>query len=142
MTSSLSLYMLSDEEFLAIVKDNLDAEGWVTTLELADAIGLPPDDEYRLSPVGSRCSWMARYGVISRDTEKPRPARWTLTGRGIVILEAAFSPTEQKVLDGLKGEKLWRLARTVTSQYSGADDVTANMVRRSFGRASYQRRYR
>jgi hypothetical protein len=136
------LYSFSDEEFLAVVKDNLDTEGWVTSSEIADAIGVPLDAENRLQGIGQRLGWMTSYGVLRKDTEQKTPGRWTLTGRGIVILEATFSKAFENQLQGLKGEALWRLARTVTDQYGNADDVSASMVRRSFQRANYRRRHR
>jgi len=132
---SFDLYAFSDEELLHLVKDNLDSEGWVTSAELADAIGIPDDEENRLNGIGIRLGWMQRYGVIRKDTEKPHPTRWTLTGRGIVVLEATFSKTLDEQLKGLKGEALWRLAREVTGRYGLADDVSASLVRRSFLRA-------
>jgi hypothetical protein len=140
---SLDLYAFSDEELLAIVRDNLDSSGWVTSGELADAIGIDPDAETRNNAVGIRLAWMARFGVIRKNTpgdNLPGPqARWTITGRGIVILEATFSKSLEKELEGLKGEALWRLARTVTSRYGAADNESAVMVRRSFQRAHKQR---
>jgi hypothetical protein len=132
---SLDLYAFSDEELLALVKDNLDSEGWVTSAELADAIGLDPDAETRNNAVGIRLAWMARYGVVRRDDEHSGLARWTLTGRGIVILEATFNKALENELGKLKGDALWRLTREITGRYGDADQVSANMVRRSFQRA-------
>ena len=138
---SFDLYAFSDEELLALVKDNLDSEGWLTSAELADAIGIPEDEENRLSGIGIRLGWMARYGVIRKDTEKKFPARWTLTGRGIVILEAVFTSDQEAALKKLKGEQLWRLAGNVADRYTAADDVSAVMVRRTFQRAYRRRRF-
>jgi len=136
------LYAFSDEELLALVKDNLDEEGWVTSLDLADAIGVPEDEENRLAGIGVRLGWMQRYGVVRKNTEPPlNPGRYTITGRGIVILEATFSKNLETQLRGLKGEALWRLAREVTGRYGAADDVSASLVRRSFLRAERRRRY-
>jgi hypothetical protein len=139
---SFDLYAFSDEELLALVKDNLDTEGWVTSAELADAIGIPDDEDNRLNGIGIRLGWMGRYGVVRKDTEKKVPARWTITGRGIVILEATFSKSLEDQLAGLKGEALWRLSQTISARYSDADDVSAVLVRRSFQRAYHQRRFR
>jgi hypothetical protein len=138
----LDLYAFSDEELLALVKDNLDADGWVSSLELADAIGLDPEDSARVLVVGQRLSWMNRYGVVRKNSEPPlHPVRWTLSGRGIVILEATFSRSLEQQLGALKGEHVWRLARAVSDRYSQADEASANMVRRSFQRAQHRRRY-
>ena len=133
---SFDLYAFSDEELLHLVKDNLDTEGWVTSAELADAIGIPADEENRLSGIGIRLGWMQRYEVIRKNTEPPLlPTRWTLTGRGIVVLDATFSKALDEQLHGLKGEALWRLAREVTGRYVETDNVSASLVRRSFLRA-------
>jgi len=136
------LYAFSDEELLALIKDNLNEEGWVTSLELADAMGIPDEEPNRLSGIGVRLGWMQRFGAIRKDDKPPLvPGRYTLTGRGIVILEATFSKGLEAQLAGLKGEALWRLARSVSDRYSSADDVSAVMVRRSFQRAYHRRRF-
>jgi len=136
------LYAFSDEELLALVRDNLDEEGWVTSSDLADAIGVPDDEEQRLAGIGIRLGWMVRYGVIRKNDKPPLlPSRYTITGRGIVILDAAFSKDLETQLRGLKGEALWRLAREVTGRYGRADDVSASLVRRSFLRADRRRRH-
>src|SRR5215469_5947083 len=123
---SFDLYAFSDEELLALVKDNLDEEGWVTSLELADAIGVPDDEPNRLSGIGVRLGWMQKFGAIRKDDRPPLvPSRYTLTGRGIVILEATFSKGLETQLANLKGDALWRLARTVTERYGETDDVSA-----------------
>ena len=138
----LDLYAFSDEELLALVKDNLDGDGWVSSRELADAIGLDPESAERNYVVGQRLSWMVRYGVVAKNSEPPvHPARWTLTGRGIVILEATFTKGFEEELKKLKGDHVWRLARAVSERYSSADEASANMVRRSFQRAQRRRRY-
>ena len=139
---SFDLYAFSDEELLALVKDNLNEEGWVTSLDLADAMGIPDDEPNRLSGIGVRLGWMQKFGAIRKDDKPPLvPSRYTITGRGIVILEATFSKDLDVQLAGLKGEALWRLARTVTDRYGAADDVSAVMVRRSFQRAYHRRRF-
>jgi hypothetical protein len=138
---SFDLYAFSDEELLALVKDNLDEEGWVTSAELADAIGIPDDETNRLAGIGVRLGWMQRYGVVRKDDEKKVPSRYTITGRGIVVLEATFSKALDDQLNGLRGEALWRLARTVSDRYAQADDVSAVLVRRSMQRAYKRRRY-
>ena len=140
----LDLYAFSDEELLALVKDSLDGEGWVTSTELADAIGLDPESTERNYVVSQRLSWMVRYGVVRRNgpEEPPHyPARWTLTGRGIVILEATFTKGFETELGKLKGDQVWRLARAVSERYSSADEASAHMVRRSFQRAQRSRRH-
>src|SRR5215475_12485422 len=126
---SFDLYAFSDEELLHLVKDHLDAEGWVTSSDLADAIGVPEDEENRLSGIGIRLGWMVRYGVIRKNEQPPlHPARYTITGRGIVILEAAFSKNLESQLRGLKGEALWRLAREVSGRVERADEISATLV--------------
>jgi len=133
---SFDLYAFSDEELLHLVKDNLDSGGWVNSAELADAIGIPEEEENRLAGIGIRLAWMQRYGVIRKNSEPPLlPTRWTLTGRGIVVLDATFTKTLDEQLRGLKGEALWRLAREVTGRYGQTDEVSASLVRRSFLRA-------
>jgi len=80
--------------------------------------------------------------VLRKDDKPPLlPSRFTITGRGIVILDAAFSKNLESQLRGLKGEALWRLAREVTGRYGAADDVSASLVRRSFMRAERRRRH-
>ena len=138
---SLSLHAFSDEELLAIVEERGDKDGWVTTAELSSSIGIPVEEG--LSAAGIRLSWMARYGVVERDPDRRVETRWRLTKRGTEILAAKFSPAFSRQLGvAVDGDSLWLLARAVSDRYDAIDDVSANLVRRSFTRAQRRRRYR
>jgi hypothetical protein len=136
----MSLHAFSDEELLAIIQERGDKDGWVTTAELSSSIGIPVEEG--LSATGVRLGWMARYGVVLRDSDRRAETRWRLTKRGTQVVNASFTKSMETSLNGLGQDALWRLARAVTDRYGGADDVSANLVRRSFLRAERRRRYR
>ena len=137
---SLSLHAFSDEELLAIIQERADKDGWVSTAELSSQVGVPAEEGSRAA--GVRLAWMARYGVVERDPGRRHETRWRLTKRGTQVVNASFTKSLETSLSGLGQDALWRLARAVTDRYGTSDDVSANLVRRSFLRAERRRRFR
>jgi len=132
-----NLYAFSDEELLAVMHDNLDSDGLISSAEIADVIGIP-DENNRLQGIGIRLGWMVRYGVVGKQPDSI-PTRWTITERGRALVEARFSKNLEGQLQKLPPEQLWGLAQHVFSRYGQADNVSAALVRRSFQRAHYRR---
>ena len=135
--ASLRLADFLDEEFLALVADLADYEGWVSTHQIAEAIPIDTRN------VGSRLSWMKRYGVVERDPRPGSPTRghWRLTEAGKAMVEARFSQTQEKTLAGVKDEQLWRLTSIVANRYEGVSEATANLIRRRFTASQTRRKY-
>jgi len=138
MPASLRLVDFLDEEFLALVVDNADHEGWASSQMIAESIGISTRN------VGSRLSWMRRYGVVERDTSPGSTTQgfWRLTERGEALVKARFSKGQQTALSSLRDEQLWELATQLSERYETVDDVTANLVRRRFSASAQRRRYR
>lgn len=139
----LALYDFSDDEFLAIIRDNcVTPDGWVSTADLVTSIGLESPNPS--SNVGVRLGWMRRFGVVERDVEVGSATRgqWRLTARGEAIVEARFTPNQEGLVGELKSEQMWKLARVVSDRYVNADDALANLVRRQFVLGTYRRRFR
>lgn len=80
--TSLKLTEFEDIEFLARLEDLADEDGYTSTQVLADGLNL--DVEYPARNVGSRLSWMRRYGVVEKDPERAQFWRLTLVGSELV----------------------------------------------------------
>lgn len=137
----LTLYDFSDAEFLAIIQDQGNPpEGWVTSLQVAEAIGLQTENP--TNNVGVRMGWMASYGVVQKKDLKKGPSEWRLSDRGRLIVEARFSYGETTLIDGIKDEQLWKLTQKLSDRYVASDAALANLVRREFNLGTYRRRRR
>ena len=140
MPDSLRLVDFLDEEFLALVVDNADYEGWASSKMIAEAI---LSEEITTRNVGSRLAWMKKYGVVERDTRPGRTYRhWRLTSAGEALVRARFTKRQTDALHTVSDEQLWRLTAELSDRYEVVDDTTANLVRRRFSAAAQRRRYR
>lgn len=134
--ASLKLADFLDEEFLALLDDLGDHEGWVSSHTIAEAIPI------EVRNVGSRLSWMRRYGVVERDTRPGSPTRneWRLTQVGVQLVNARFTKSQQTTISSVKDEQLWGLARELSVRYERVDSAAANLIRRRFTASQIKRR--
>ena len=116
-----SLYEFRDLDLM----HRIDAEERITTAELAEAIGLGADHN---ANVGSRLSWMRRYGMIKRDKD----GLWYLSGGGDRILQARLRAAAVQELQALPDEAMVETMASVVSRYRFFDQTTAAMLRREF----------
>ena len=138
MPRSLRLVDFLDEEFLALVVDNADYEGWASSQMIAESV---TSEEITTRNVGSRLAWLKRYGVVERDTRPGSRTRgfWRLTQVGEQLVHARFTKGQQTALSSVREEQLWQLAAELGTRYEAANQATAHLVRRRF-QASRQRR--
>ena len=135
MPDSLKLVDFLDEEFLALVVDNADYEGWASSQTIAESIQISTKN------VGSRLSWMRRYGAVERDTRPGSRTQgfWRLTQRGEALVHARFSKGQQTAISSVRDEQLLTLMAELSDRYEAVDGVTANLVRRRFSAAAQRR---
>ena len=124
--SSLSLMDFSDRELLNVILDHEDANGYVTSEQLLEGIGL--NHKHAKSCVGIRLAWMRRYGVVDRHEKRG----WTLTSVGRKIALGALSDDEKKVLRNLTSEQLMEATRVLTGRYSRVGATASTMMRRAW----------
>lgn len=136
MPRSLRLADFSDEEVLALLVDLADNEGWVSSETYAESVQLP------IQNVGSRLSWLRRWGVVERDARPGVPTRgfWRLTEMGEAVVQARFSKSQQNAFSSLSDPQLLRAMESLAGQYEAASFSVANLVRRRFLYSTYRRK--
>lgn len=141
MPASLKLSDFLDEEFLALIVDQANYEGWVSSRVLAESID-PEGQTITTRNVGSRLSWLKRYGVVERDPRPGSPTRnqWRLTDVGEEMIKARFSKQQATVIEKLRDEQLWALSQQLSSRYEYVGPTAANLIRRRFSASISRRR--
>lgn len=129
---SARLQMFSDREFLQIVSELADEEGWADAEEIAKRI-FPSEmrTERRLNAVQAvsiRMSWMKRFGVIEQGGVK----QWGLTEKGEAFARGKFSDALAKRIEGIAEDQLLELTNIVSSRLRSGDPVAVKMMRREW----------
>jgi len=115
----LTLMDLSDREFLNVVMDVADGDGWADSQDVADQLDL--NDRRSAS---SRLSWMRRYEAVEREHErdesgrllyvgdKPKyTQRWRLTELGLAMATGKLTKAQESALEKMNDGALLLTAR-------------------------------
>jgi hypothetical protein len=121
-----TLYDFRDLDLMMRIAD--EAEKRITSKDLAEAIGLDPEDGGTQS-VGIRLSWMKRYGFVQFDAARHD---WTLSAGGRRITEAHLRAAQVKAIENVPDEAMVEVMSHVTSRYRLGDPVIAQLLRREF----------
>jgi hypothetical protein len=135
---SLTIEDFSDVELLALVNEHADSDGYVMTEEMVLVIGL--DVENARQCVGSRFSWLTRYGAMEKDPDET--GRWRLSAVGRAMVRANLTAAEKRMLENLADDKLLSLARGVTNKYRSTGATGAQLMRREWQYGTSKRRFR
>jgi hypothetical protein len=135
---SLRIEDFSDVELLALVNDHADSDGYVKTEEMVLIVGL--DVENARQCVGSRFSWLARYGAMEKNPDEV--GSWRLSAVGLAMVKGNLSASEKRTLENLADEKLLSLARGVTNRYRSTGATGAQLMRREWQYGTSKRRFR
>lgn len=141
----------SDRELLLILADVRDEEGWASSQEVANRLGMSLDHPRRSVQV--RFSWLVRYGVLEREhlrdtggqlmyTRGGKPKygqRWRLTEAGEVVALGRLPVRRQELLDALPEGQLVVAVRSL-AQRSRQDPVAERMVSREWRYSMSSRR--
>lgn len=131
---SARLEAFSDREFLSLVVENADVDGWADTRELAGII-FPAamnngHSRNAISAVSVRLGWMRRFGVVSK---KPKAElRWGLTPTGHSFVLGSLNNKLTDSLSELSDDKLLELQHQINLRYRRADPLAQHMIRREF----------
>lgn len=125
MTRHLTLYDFRDLDLMLAFAEAANDEGKLSTEDLGSTLGFDED----LKSVGSRMSWMRRYGVFDFD-EKAR--LWRMTSGGERVLAARKQASHLRALEKVPDEALIDAMAHVTSRYMHGDALTATLLRREF----------
>jgi len=125
MPDHATLYDFRDLDLMLKLEDEADDEGWVDTEHLARALGFEDD----LKPIGSRFSWMKRYGMVERDDKRKL---WRLTPAGLRVVEAKIRTATSTQIEALEDEAFVDVMAKVGQRYRHGSPMIAHMLRREF----------
>jgi Mn-dependent DtxR family transcriptional regulator len=120
----LTLLDLSDREFLLVVMDASDGDGWADSQDIANLL----DVERRNA--SSRLSWLVRWGVVERehardesgnlryrrDGKAMHTQRWRLTAIGADLATGKLRKAQEAALAGARDAEVMMLARTLAQR--------------------------
>jgi hypothetical protein len=135
--SHLTLYDYSDRELLLMMLDEADEMGWVDVHTLAEALVI--DHKHPGQCVGTRLSWLRRYGAVERKDGAPE---WRLTAMGRALATGGLDSVQEEVIGGLSSEQMLALTRALTTRYRRVGDTAAHLMRREWMAGTYSRRFR
>lgn len=138
MRNSLTLLDFSDREFLLIVNDCADGDGWADSEHVAAQLDL----KSRAS-ASSRLSWLARWGAVEREhardekgilrytsTGKPvHTQRWRLTEAGAALAFGKLKAGQQKSLDKIDDTQLLEVTRWLSNRTRNGNVTTKLALR-------------
>ena len=137
---SLRIDDYSDREFLLVLADHLDDDGWAESLKVSRALGF---ENRRLA--SARLAWLARYGAVEREHARDdagnirwhkdgRPMhtqRWRLTELGAAVAGGRLRKGDETALGRLRDDQLPLVTRWL-SERSRGDVGMAKLVQREW----------
>lgn len=123
--AGVSLYDFRDLDLMLRLQTVGDDEGWASTKELADALGLADD----VRAVGARCAWMRRFGIFELH---PDQKMWRLSEGGERVARAKLRAAASTQIEKVPDEALVDVMAHVTGRYRHGDPLMATMLRREF----------
>ena len=130
----------SDREFLLVLADVADHDGWANSQDIADRLDLA-----NKAIASSRLSWLKRWGAVDKEHErdesgvlryhangKPRyTQRWKLTDAGRALAFGALKKNQQQTLDKLGDDQMLVVTRWL-SERTRESGVSARLAQREW----------
>lgn len=138
--ATLKLEDFSDRELLWALEDHADGDGTVSSVALAEGLGLkqgPNDFKRPAQNVAIRLSWLKRYGVVYRDADT---MRWGLTTVGQSLLHGKLTAAEARALRDMNPEKLLVVMQEIGGVMKTAKAEAAKMAERDWRYTLAQRK--
>lgn len=130
MPVTLRLADFSDHDLLFALEEAADEEGWATSQEIADQIGI--DNEHPASNVGIRLGWLYRFGVMDKEFEKGA-TRWRLNDKGYALLHPnKLTPAAERALESLDESQRLLVTESVSRQLQKTSREGTHMARRAW----------
>jgi hypothetical protein len=134
----LTLLDYSDREFLLLLDEIADGDGYADSLELATRLDL----EHRRS-ASQRLAWLARWGAVEkehardhagniryhRDGKPMHTQRWRLTDAGHALAYGTINARQRQSLDRLGDDQLIEVTRWLTGRTRGTGMATKLALR-------------
>jgi hypothetical protein len=125
---SLKLEDFADHELLYALEEHADADGTISSSELADALGLA-GLEHPTNNVSSRLAWLKRYGIVYRDEDTKR---WGFTPVGMNLMHGRLTAAQTRMLDNLDPDMLLILVQQVGGKLVTSHREAATMAAREW----------
>jgi hypothetical protein len=137
----LTIDDMSDREFLLILDDCADDDGWADSQTIADVMDLA---ERRIA--SSRLSWLARWGAVEREyetTEDGRPRvrksgdyfytqRWRMTPTGRSVALGRLRAQTRQSLDKLGDDSMLELTHWLTTRFRRTNETATKLMAREW----------
>jgi hypothetical protein len=131
----------SDREFLLIVADLADEDGWTDSQAVAIQMDLK-----RRAIASSRLSWLRRYGAVEREHKADEDGniryhrdgrvmhtqRWRLTEIGQAIAFGRLRKSDETALARLKDDQMLLVTRWLTKRTGAGDSTVGRLVAREW----------
>lgn len=115
MLASLRIVDFSDRELLHIINDLRNEDGWTSSQEVAEELGIQADHPAQC--VGQRMTWLARYGCVEKHKDEKH--MWRITDFGESIMRGKLSKGAERQLENMDEGQLLLATRMVTARYRG-----------------------
>ena len=135
----LSLEEFSDRELLFALEEHADGDGLVSSVGLAEGLGLSGRVKHPTQSIAIRLSWMKRYGVVYRHEET---GRWGLTDAGARVVHGALRATQRRALDEMDDERLWAAMQVMGARMVRANPEAATLASRAWRYSLAERKRR
>jgi len=126
MATSVSLLDYSDRELLAILSEVSDEEGWASTQDVADVLGL--DHKNPNNCVGVRFAWLRRFGALERNPK----GHWRMTELGYALMSGELNSAQERILQSLDNTQMLSLMRVVSTRWRRLDPTSSVLVKREW----------
>jgi hypothetical protein len=137
----LTIEDMSDREFLLVVHDLREDDGWTDSEAIRERLDLA---ERRIA--STRLSWLSRWGAVEREyqtDEHDRPRlrksgaffytqRWRLTVAGAALANGTLRQRQLDSLDRVDDTQLLQMTAWLTQRVHGGGNVAAKLVQREW----------
>lgn len=137
----LTIEDMSDREFLLVLDDHADEDGWTDSQTIADALDLA---ERRVA--SSRLSWLRRWGAVEREVERDEAGnirvrrngqtfytqRWRLTDVGAALAHGHLLARQQQSLERLEDAQMLEVTRWVTERARRVNGTAGKLMAREW----------
>ena len=133
----LTIDDMSDREFLLVVHDQRDADGWTDSEQIQRQLDLA---ERRIA--STRLSWLARWGAVEREYKRDDEGnaiytrhgklrytqRWQMTERGSALAFGSLKARQLASLDNVDDNQLLEMTAWLTGRARASGDGTARKL--------------
>lgn len=129
--ASLTLADLSDRDLLLALERVGDTEGWATSAEVAEDIGI--DNPHPAQCVGSRLGWLKRFKIPLETKVDEGELFWRLSDEATKILHPKKMPVSaQRALDSLSENQRVGVTEIIAREAARGSVPITHLTRRAW----------